>query len=113
MIYFNVFCHTAEVFISTDQNPSNFTAFNVSSSGAQLPLAVQPFSASGEGAACIAIDIQNLGIQGINDGSNVSLQVRFNGGDGDLWQVIQISLRPPCTGLTLFSCISVRRPYTV
>lgn len=78
----------AEVLISIDQDPTNFTQFNVSSTGVQLPPAVPFFSASGEGLACIAIDIENLGIQGVNNGSNVTIQVRFDGGDGDLWQVI-------------------------
>lgn len=72
----------AQVLISTDQNPTNFSQFNTSS-GAAVPF----FKASGAGLACIAIDIENLNITGVKDGSNVTIQLQFEGGDGDLFQV--------------------------
>lgn len=78
--------------ISIDQDPTNFTQFNVSSTGVQLPVAVPFFSASGEGPACVAIDIENLDIKGVTDGSNVTIQVRYDGGDGDLFQVGHLTL---------------------
>ncbi|KAH8120235.1 hypothetical protein DFH11DRAFT_1558998 [Phellopilus nigrolimitatus] len=79
---------SAQVLISIDQNPTNFSMFNTSSSGTQLPSACT-------GAACIAIDIANLGISNVKDGSNVTIQVQYDGGDGNLFQVY------------LFICLSV------
>ncbi|KLO13938.1 hypothetical protein SCHPADRAFT_795371, partial [Schizopora paradoxa] len=89
---------TAAVLISIDQNPTNFSVFNISSSGIQLPFAVPFFQTTGEGAACIPVDIGKLNISGIGDGSNVTLQVEFNGGDGNLFQ---------CTDITLSSNFSI------
>ena len=73
--------------ISIEQNPTNFSVFNTSTTGVTLPVAVPFFKTSGEGLACIAIDIESLGIEGIKDGSNVTIQVQFDGGDGNLFQV--------------------------
>ena len=73
--------------ISIEQNPTNFSVFNTSTTGVTLPAAVPFFKTSGEGLACIAIDIESLGIEGIKDGSNVTIQVQFDGGDGNLFQV--------------------------
>ena len=79
--------HPAEVFIAIDQNPNNASLFNVSSTGVQLPLAKQPFTETGEGEFCFPIDLGSLGIQGLQNGSNVTIQIEYNGGDGNLFQV--------------------------
>ena len=79
--------------ISIEQNPTNFSVFNTSTTGISLPVAVPFFKTSGEGLACTAIDIANLGIEGVTDGSNVTIQVQFDGGDGDLFQVIVLSFK--------------------
>ncbi|THH05100.1 hypothetical protein EW145_g5038 [Phellinidium pouzarii] len=89
---------SADVLISIEQNPTNFSVFNQSLTGVELPFAVPIFKASGEGLACIAIDIGNLGIPGVGDGSNVTIQVQFNGGDGNLFQ---------CADLTLSSSFTI------
>ena len=78
---------TAAILISIEANPNSFALFNTSSTGVQLPFAVPFFTASGEGQACIPVDIGSLNIPGVQDGSNVTLQVQFNGGDGNLFQV--------------------------
>jgi hypothetical protein len=78
---------TAAVLISLEANPTTFAVFNTTSTGEQLPFAVPFFSAAGEGPACIPVDIASLNIPGVQDGSNVTLQIQFNGGDGDLFQV--------------------------
>lgn len=77
----------AGVLISIEQDPTNFTVFNTSTSGIKLPFAVDFFQTTGEGPACIPIDIGHLNISGIGSGSNVTIQVEFNGGDGNLFQV--------------------------
>jgi len=82
----------AGVLISIEQDPTNFTVFNTSSTGVKLPLVVPFFQATGEGAACFAIDIAALNIPGVGDGSNVTIQVEFNGGDGNLFQCADLTL---------------------
>ncbi|TDL28569.1 hypothetical protein BD410DRAFT_738021 [Rickenella mellea] len=89
---------TATVLISIDQNPTTFAEFNKSSTGVNLPPAVPFFKASGEGAVCVPIDIGALNITGVKDGSNVTIQVEFNGGDGQLFQ---------CADLTLSSTFTI------
>ncbi|KAL5519027.1 hypothetical protein ACEPAH_710 [Sanghuangporus vaninii] len=96
-----------QVLISVEQNPTNFSVFNTSTSGQTLPLAVQPFQASGEGLACFAIDIQNLGIQGVQDGSNVTIQVEFNGGDDNLFQCADLTLSSSATIPSNVSCTNL------
>ncbi|KAI5123578.1 hypothetical protein M0805_003396 [Coniferiporia weirii] len=94
----------AEVLISIEQNPTNFSVFTTSSSGVNLPVAVPFFQASGEGPACIAIDIANLDIPGVKDQSNVTIQVRFDGGDGDLFQCADLTLSSNFTIPSNISC---------
>lgn len=69
----------AQVLLSTSQNPTTFEDFNETS--------VEWFSHSGAGESCIAVDFENLGIEGIKDGSNVTIQIQYNAGDGNLFQV--------------------------
>ena len=48
---------------------------------------VKPFYAiKGEGIFCIETNLAALGMN-LTEGQNVTLQVQFNGGDGDLFQV--------------------------
>jgi hypothetical protein len=54
-------------------------------------------SGSGAGGFCIALDLSNTGISGVSDGANVTIQLVFNGGDGNLYQV---SLRVACSSPT-------------
>ncbi|EJD04042.1 uncharacterized protein FOMMEDRAFT_33917, partial [Fomitiporia mediterranea MF3/22] len=84
---------TASVLISIDQNPTDFAAFNTSSSGVQLPLAVNFFSSRGAGEICIPVDVASLSIPGVSDGSNVTLQAMFAGADGNLFQCVDVTLR--------------------
>ena len=101
---------TAAVLISVEQNPSSFEDFNQTSDGTELPLAVSWFSTEGAGSVCIPVDIESLGISGIGDGSNVTLQTMLTGGDGNLFQVnnlwIYMSL------FSLLTCLSVCRSHT-
>jgi len=87
---------TVGVLVSTKQNPTSFNDFNNGTGGNQL--AVNFFQTSGEGLACFNIDLSKSGIDGVNDGANITLEVAFDGGDGQLYQ---------CADLTLSSSISV------
>ena len=77
----------AAVLISIVQDPTNFSVFSNGSDASNIPFAVPFFQTSGEGAACIPIDIGKLGISGVGNGTNVTIQVQFDGGDGNLFQV--------------------------
>lgn len=41
----------------------------------------------GEGAFCFPVDLLAAGITGVQDGTNVTLELIFDGGDGHLYQV--------------------------
>ncbi|KAL5534323.1 hypothetical protein ACEPAG_785 [Sanghuangporus baumii] len=94
----------ASVFISTDQSPTNFSAFNTSLSGVQLPFAVDWFSSTGSGEICIPIDIASLNIEGVSDGSNVTLQTMFTGGHNNLYQCVDVTLRAYATVSSNVTC---------
>ncbi len=64
--------------LSTSENPQNFQAFNI---------AVPFFEVFGEGAFCFPVDLAAAGITGVSDGTNVTIQLEFNGGDDVLYQV--------------------------
>jgi hypothetical protein len=66
------------------QDPTSFGDFN-SSSGFQY--VVPYFQQNGEGKYCFPIDLAQAGFSGIQDGANVTIQVIFDGGDGELYQV--------------------------
>jgi hypothetical protein len=73
------------IILSTDQDPTSFDNFTNSSGQDQYARDVA--SASGEGGFCIPLDLSNTGIGGVADGANVTIQLIFNGGDGQLYQV--------------------------
>ncbi|KAF9243798.1 hypothetical protein BU15DRAFT_59655 [Melanogaster broomeanus] len=80
---------TVGVLVSTVQDPTTFGDFN-SSSGFQL--GVQWFQQNGEGLYCFPIDLALSGVSGIQDGANVTIQVVFDGGDGQLYQCADLTL---------------------
>ena len=66
------------VFLSTLQNPQNFANFSQ---------AVPFFQVTGAGKYCFPVDFAAAGISGVSDGTNVTIQLEFDGGDGNLFQV--------------------------
>ncbi|KAH7883902.1 hypothetical protein F5I97DRAFT_1794099, partial [Phlebopus sp. FC_14] len=85
---------TAGVIVSTKQDPSSFADFN-SSSGYQM--AVPFFQQNGEGLYCFPIDLALSGVSGIQDGANVTIQIIFDGGDGELFQCADLTLSANAT----------------
>jgi len=83
---------SADVMVSTVQNPTSFDNFS------QSQLAVQPFKMTGEGIFCFPINLTASGVDGVKDGANVTIQIQYNGGDGNLFQ---------CADLTLSSTASI------
>ncbi|CAL1696521.1 unnamed protein product [Somion occarium] len=75
--------YTIGVLVSTAQNPSSFDNFTT---------AVNFFPFEGTGPLCFPIDLNSTGVDGIRDGANVTLQVVFDGGDGNLYQCSDVTL---------------------
>ncbi|WRT64056.1 uncharacterized protein IL334_000984 [Kwoniella shivajii] len=87
---------TVVAFISTSSSPTSFSDFNTTSNGTSIPLASSIFQVK-EGEACFNVDLSSLGV-GLTNGSQVTLQVQYDGGDGNLYQ---------CTDLVLIEGYSV------
>ena len=70
--------HSVGIQLSTSSNPSSFQDFSA---------AVPFFQVTGEGLFCFPIDLQAANISGVQNGTNVTLQFTYDGGDGELFQV--------------------------
>lgn len=72
--------------LSTVANPNNFDNFSVNG----VPQLAYPYAEeAGAGTFCIPLNISAAGISGVKDGANVTLQIVFAGGDGNLYQVLR------------------------
>jgi hypothetical protein len=72
------------VLLSTAAAPESFNDFHTSSGADQL--VVGYFQGTGT-SGCIRVNTTAAGISGVQNGSNVTLQMVFDGGDGKLYQV--------------------------
>ncbi|KAG5341366.1 hypothetical protein C0989_011077 [Termitomyces sp. Mn162] len=80
---------TAGVLLSTAQDPVSFDNFSVN--GVQQ--IVGPYAKEANaGTFCIPLNISAAGIDNVRDGSNVTIQVVFAGGDGNLYQCADLTL---------------------
>jgi hypothetical protein len=70
--------------LSTAPSPTSFDDFHTSSGADQL--VVNYFQGTGT-SGCVRVMPNAAGIPGIQNGSNVTLQMVFDGGDGKLYQV--------------------------
>ncbi|EPQ60925.1 hypothetical protein GLOTRDRAFT_68971 [Gloeophyllum trabeum ATCC 11539] len=89
---------TIGVIISTAQNPTSQDNFTDPKNSSAFQQVMQYNKQSGSGYFCLPVDIQASGISGVKDGSNVTIEIIFDGGDGQLYQ---------CADLTLSSNASV------
>ena len=71
--------------IATVQNPTSFDNF---SSGGQFQFVMPFFQTSGEGDFCFPVDFGAQNVTGVKNGANVTLQLIYDGGDGQLYQVL-------------------------
>ena len=55
-------------------------------------MAVEFFQQNGKGQYYFSIDLTTIGLSGIQDGTNLTIQVISEGGDGNLYQVRITSL---------------------
>jgi len=74
----------AGVIISTVPNPNSFDNFTVNGERQFVRYFAKEEAA---GTFCIPLNISAAGLDGVKDGSNVTIQVVFDGGDGNLYQV--------------------------
>jgi hypothetical protein len=74
---------TAGVQISTNANPQSFDNFQ---------LVNNFFQVKGEGAFCIPLDFKTSNATSLTAGQNVTIQVVFSGGDGQLYQCADLTL---------------------
>ncbi|EPT04135.1 hypothetical protein FOMPIDRAFT_1021890 [Fomitopsis schrenkii] len=88
---------TLGVIISTVPDPDNFANFTDSKGNYQM--VVNYFETSGEGAFCAPINISAANIAGVKDGTNVTIQFIFDGGDGELYQCADLTLSANTTSL--------------
>ncbi len=70
--------------IATVQNPDSFDNFKANNA---FQYVVPFFKTSGEGGFCFPLDLAAQNISGVQDGANVTIQLIFDGGDGQLYQV--------------------------
>jgi len=80
---------TIGVMISTAASPVSFNDFHTASGADQL--VVDYFKGTGT-TGCITIKPNGAGISGIQNGSNVTLQMVYDGGDGKLYQCMDVQL---------------------
>ncbi|KIP10575.1 hypothetical protein PHLGIDRAFT_65374 [Phlebiopsis gigantea 11061_1 CR5-6] len=95
--------------LSTLANPQSFQNFSA---------AVPFFQVTGEGLFCFPVDLAAAGLAGVQDGANVTLQFTFDGGDGELFQCADLTLRSgasvagsvACTNATGASVQTISQP---
>ncbi|GLB36372.1 hypothetical protein LshimejAT787_0306600 [Lyophyllum shimeji] len=75
---------TSGVLVSSSENPTSFNNFNQ----------VVPFSQTkGEGLFCIPLDFSaHANSTQLKDGQNITIQIVFDGGDGNLYQCADLTL---------------------
>ncbi|KAF8895051.1 hypothetical protein CPB84DRAFT_1656090, partial [Gymnopilus junonius] len=74
---------TAGVLVSTLPDPTSFQNFSQVNTF---------FQVQGEGAFCIPLDLKSSNETGLTSGQNVTLQIVFSGGDGQLYQCADVTL---------------------
>ncbi|KAJ6534481.1 hypothetical protein DFH09DRAFT_890514, partial [Mycena vulgaris] len=74
---------TAGVTISTKADPATFDDFST---------IVPFFQLTGEGVFCLQLDLSATNATGLTDGQNVTLEIVFDGGDGQLYQCADLTL---------------------
>ncbi|EIW67915.1 hypothetical protein TREMEDRAFT_40062 [Tremella mesenterica DSM 1558] len=91
-------------FISTSETPTSFDDFNKTSNGTSIPLLTNFFQVH-EGEYCWNVDFSSLNI-GLTNGSLVTLQIQFDGGDGFLFQCTDLVLLSDFTPPSNVNCTS-------
>lgn len=77
----------AVIGVSFDENPSSLSDFNTTSSGKNYPLLLPTFSTPVEGSFCVQVNVSSLNVANVTNGTEATILMVFNGGDGTLHQV--------------------------
>ncbi|CAE6454097.1 unnamed protein product [Rhizoctonia solani] len=91
------------VLISFDANPQNITQFSNSSNGAQLTNFIK---LEKQGEACLPVNIRSLGLSNVSNGTNATIQIQYDGGDGNLYQCADVTLLSDFTAPSNVTCAS-------
>jgi len=97
--------------ISFDQNPTTFVQFNTTDNGTTYPPLVPTFTMNYEGELCVPVDSEVVGIPILN-GTNATIQVFFNGGDGQLYDCADVVLITNYTVPSNVTCSNSTTPST-
>ncbi|KAJ7783532.1 hypothetical protein DFH07DRAFT_726859 [Mycena maculata] len=88
---------TAGVTLSTKENSTSFNDFSI---------IVPFFKLSGEGLFCIPLDLSATNATGLSDGLNVTLEIVYDGGDGELYQCADLTLSSTATIPSNVTCVN-------
>ncbi|KAJ3571347.1 hypothetical protein NP233_g3816 [Leucocoprinus birnbaumii] len=86
---------SAAFYISNSSNPNSFNDFTQVNSF---------FQVSGEGGFCIPLNFATSNFTGLQNGENVTIQMLFNGGDGNLFQCADVTLTDNNSSISSVSC---------
>jgi len=93
---------TVGVLISTVASPTSFGDFHTSSGADQL--VVGYFQGTGTTGLCVDVKASAAGIPGVQNGTNVTFQMVYNGGDGILYQCMDVTLSDQVTIPSNITC---------
>jgi len=96
---------TVGVLISTAASPTSFNDFHTSSGADQL--VVGYYEGNGTNGLCVSVKPTAAGIPGIQNGTNVTFQMVYNGGDGILYQCMDVTLSDQVTTPSNITCSEV------
>ncbi|KAG8920695.1 hypothetical protein FRC01_000637 [Tulasnella sp. 417] len=84
LIDINSYHETAQfvTLISFSSDPQSFANFNTTANGQSIPYLKPYIQIQGTGEACYPVDVASLNIPGVQNGTNATIQIQFNGGDG-------------------------------
>ncbi|KDR84759.1 hypothetical protein GALMADRAFT_217823 [Galerina marginata CBS 339.88] len=86
---------TAGVLLSTAADPTSFNNFSQINNF---------FQVKGEGGFCIPLDFKTSNATGLKTGDNVTVQIVFDGGDGQLYQCADLTLSDNFTISSSIAC---------
>ncbi|KAJ6534485.1 hypothetical protein DFH09DRAFT_1180511 [Mycena vulgaris] len=86
---------TASVSLTNKADPTKFDDFST---------IVPFFKLTGEGLFCLPLDLLTTNATGLTDGQNVTLEIIFDGGDGELFQCADLTLSSTAKISSSVSC---------
>ncbi|EJD54612.1 hypothetical protein AURDEDRAFT_110183 [Auricularia subglabra TFB-10046 SS5] len=99
---------TVFVSIALNDNPTSFDDFNATTSPGKGATVLDFFKIDSEGDFCFDTDVSALGLADAKDGTEATLNVIFNGGDGTLYQCADVILSSNATSPKESTCKTVR-----